>query len=93
MAFTGSHARLIAEAAVLALLIWKYRKNRVIAFGGIAVASIAIILLLSQLGFPDWFVGIFVLIFLLACIGFFAYACFAAGKFAYLKLRKVRPPQ
>jgi len=93
MALDGFHARLLVEGAVFATAIWTYRKNRVIAFGGIVLALVGMMLLGMRLGLPDWFVGAFALIFLLSSVAFFLFACFAACRFAYLRLRKARTPR
>lgn len=82
------HPRLLFEGAVFCLLMWKYRKNRLIAFGGALLALVGTILLASKLGFPDWLSGVFVLAFLVASIVFVLLAGFLASKFVYLRLRK-----
>lgn len=81
--------RLFAYLVVLCLLIWRYRRNRVIAFGILVLGCAALAVLMSLVrGVPDWLVGIVVLFFLLMAIAMVPVALF----FVIRHLRR-RSPQ
>jgi hypothetical protein len=54
---------------IWACLLWKYRKNKIIALGTITLGFAALAFLLSETsGVSDWAIGIAVAIFLLLAI-------------------------
>jgi hypothetical protein len=61
-----STIRLSIYFVVLCSLVWKYRENKVVAFGVITLGFAALALLLGITpGIPDWITGFSVAVFLL----------------------------
>jgi hypothetical protein len=61
--------RLSIYLVVLCSLIWKYRANKIVAFGVITIGCAALALLLGITpGTPDWITGLTVAVFLLMAI-------------------------
>jgi hypothetical protein len=66
----ATSVRLLAWLAVVGLLIWKYRGNKMIVFGTLILGCAALAVLLSFVpGTPDWLTGTVVVLFLLMAIG------------------------
>lgn len=73
-----------------AYLLWKYRKNKLIALGTITLGLVALAFLLSSTrGVPDWVVGLVVAVFLILSIAVLISPIFFLARWFY---RKVRPP-
>jgi hypothetical protein len=61
-----STIRLTVYFVVLCSLVWKYRANKIVAFGVITIGCAALALLLGITpGTPDWITGLSVAVFLL----------------------------
>jgi|SRR5579864_4814857 len=70
---TGSrlllNIRLAIYFVVLCSLVWKYRANKIVAFGVITIGCAALALLLGITpGMPDWITGVIVVVFLLMAV-------------------------
>ncbi|MGC2420138.1 MAG: hypothetical protein WA405_00640 [Candidatus Acidiferrales bacterium] len=72
-------------------LVWKYRKNKVIALGTITLGLVALTFLLSKVhGVPDWVLGVFVAIFLLLAIAIMILPFLYLVKWLAVKARRGR---
>ena len=85
-----SLVRFFVYLAVLISLVWKYRANRVIAFGVITLgcAALAFDLGLTP-GVPDWLTGVAVAIFLLMAVAMIPVICFYVVR--YLRKKPQTP--
>ena len=87
-----SNVRFFIYLALLCSLVWKYRANRVIAFGVITLgcAALAFVLGLTP-GAPDWLTGVAVAIFLLMAVATIPVICFYVVR--YLRKKPQTPSE
>jgi hypothetical protein len=66
---TSISLRTALSIVVLLYGIWRYRKNRIVALGAITLGVAGLAFALSNVqGFPDWLVGVLVLVFLILSV-------------------------